>query len=419
MGYYGYESYRLPAYGGSCGCSSDGEYDPRPAEVDDEPYAAGASATFSKSAVIFEDGYWNTPTNWVERQSTQTELHCVAHGGPNGGHVRFEIVGENKLERVSGHVLPVEQDVSSGKKLDFTIVYKGQLPSTNAEDIVVTTTFTENVVGATPSSSQSKLTSVKVELTPIDLPPENQSPHRHILGIAEKVNYCFYPNVSGPALHDGTEGDMLLQIDDVGRCFYAPWTGGVYSVSIVMADASHDTFINVVEPSVECRNVRRNDEIPSVCGEAGWIGMKFDLYLQPRTVSFEWILMEEIPVSEECAIPASGYFAVTNILPSVHNSDAGAGEWSQPRLSDGSWTHDKAQMPHGCPPAYGPEAWPPGRLTWDIPIGWGDALHTLKGRIRPNPTQQVYEMQCDGTLSVSKFGHVIERQTNNCVRLDW
>ena len=311
------------------------------------------------------------------------------------------------------------QDVSPGKKLDFTITYKGQLPSSEAEDIVVTTTFTENVAGATPSSSQSKLTSVKVELTPLDLPPENQSPHRHILGIAEKVNYCFFPNVSGPALHDGTEGDMLLQIDDVGRCFYAPWTGGVYSVSIVMADASHDTFINVVEPSVECRNVRRNDEIPSVCGEAGWIGMKFDLYLQPRTVSFEWILMEEIPVSEECAIPASGYFAVTNILPSVHNSDAGAGEWSQPRLSDGSWTHDKAQMPHGCPPAYGPEAWPPGRLTWDIPIGWGDALHTLKGRIRPNPTQQVYEIQCDGTLSVSKFGHVIERQTNNCVRLDW
>ena len=417
-GYYGYEGYSLPAYGGWCGCS--GAYDPSPEQGDDDgPYAAGASASFSKSAVIFEDGYWNTPGNWVERQSTQSELHCVAHGGPNGGHVRFEISGENKLERVSGHLLPVEQDVLPGKKLDFTIVYKGLLPSTSAEDIVVTTTFTENAAGATPVSSQAKLTSVKVELTPIDLPPENQSPHRHILGIAEKVNYRFFPNVSGPVLHDGTEGDMLLQIDDVSSCFYAPWTGGVYSVSIMMADVNYDTFIDVVEPSVECRNVRRNDEIPSVYGEAGWIGMKFDLYLQPRTVSFEWILMEEIPVSEECAIPASGYFSITNILPAVHNSDAGAGEWSQPRLSDGSWTHDKAQMPHGCPPADGPEAWPPGRLTWDIPIGWGDALHTLKGRIRPNPTHQVYEIQSDGTLSVSKFGHVIERQTNNCVRIDW
>ena len=30
---------------------------------DDGPYVGGASATFSKSAVIFEDGYWNTPGN--------------------------------------------------------------------------------------------------------------------------------------------------------------------------------------------------------------------------------------------------------------------------------------------------------------------------------------------------------------------
>lgn len=64
-----------------------------------------------------------------------TELHCVAHGGPNGGHVRFEVsAGAGKLERVSGRVLPVEQDVEAGKKLDFTVGYKGQLPSGEAND---------------------------------------------------------------------------------------------------------------------------------------------------------------------------------------------------------------------------------------------------------------------------------------------
>ena len=63
-----------------------------------------------------------------------TKLHCVAHGGPNGGHVRFEIIGAEKLERLSGNVLPVEQDVSPGNKLDFTIVYTGQLPSGEAND---------------------------------------------------------------------------------------------------------------------------------------------------------------------------------------------------------------------------------------------------------------------------------------------
>ena len=67
-----------------------------------EAVSMRSGASFSKSAVIFEDRYENTPGVWVERQSTQTELHCVAHGGPNGGHVRLEIVGEEKLQRVSG-----------------------------------------------------------------------------------------------------------------------------------------------------------------------------------------------------------------------------------------------------------------------------------------------------------------------------
>ena len=41
---------------------------------------AGTSATFSKSAVTFEDRYENMPGVWGERQSTKAELNCVAHG---------------------------------------------------------------------------------------------------------------------------------------------------------------------------------------------------------------------------------------------------------------------------------------------------------------------------------------------------
>ena len=148
IGYYGYAGYSLPAYGGWCGCA--GAYDPSPEQGDDDgPYGAGASATFSKSAVIFEDGYWNTPTNWVERQSTQTELHCVAHGGPNGGHVRFEIVGEDKLGRVSGISLPFEGDVGAGKKIDFKIEYNGKLPSGSANDMPLRMETASIVTGQT------------------------------------------------------------------------------------------------------------------------------------------------------------------------------------------------------------------------------------------------------------------------------
>ena len=95
----------------------------------DGPYAGGASATFSKDAVIFEDGYWNTPTNWVGRHSTTTELHCVAHGGPYGGHVRFDVSGAARLNPLSGPSIPFERDVSAGKRVEFSVVYEGAAPS--------------------------------------------------------------------------------------------------------------------------------------------------------------------------------------------------------------------------------------------------------------------------------------------------
>ena len=48
------------------------------------PLAASVSASFSKSAVIFENAYENMPGQWVGKNSTRTRLNIVADGGPNG-----------------------------------------------------------------------------------------------------------------------------------------------------------------------------------------------------------------------------------------------------------------------------------------------------------------------------------------------
>ena len=118
-------------------------------------------------------------------------------GGPNGGRVRFEISsGAGKIGRVSGRVLPVEQDIGPGMRLDFTTVYEGKLPSASANDIVVTTTFTENTEDAEPASSQARLTSVKVTLESTSFSLDN-CPNRHIRGIGESVNCKWTPSVSG------------------------------------------------------------------------------------------------------------------------------------------------------------------------------------------------------------------------------
>ena len=92
----------------------------------------------------------------------------------------------------------------------------------------------------------------------------------------------------------------------------------------------------------------------AVAREAGWVGMVLLLYLEPSTVSFEWI-MKEIPVpsSEAIALLNGDYFAVkANVLPCTHDSAAGAGKWVIPQLfNDGShWMGDRARIPYSCPP---------------------------------------------------------------------
>ena len=403
-GYYGYEGFMLPVCGGYCGCSSDGEFDERPSEEDDDgPYAAGATATFSKSAVIFEDGYWNSPTNWVERQSTQTELHCVAHGGPNGGHVRFEILGEDKLERVSGHVLPVEQDVSPGKKLDFTIVYKGQLPSSAAEDIIVTTTFTENVPNATQEQDEEKLTSVKflTVSTNFSLDPY---PYRHNRGIGETFCCEFEPSVAGTSIL-AQNGAVCTAIYSDQSDISCPYYPASKIVKMQVSDATYEPNIFVLMPTgVEARKPHELSYSVPV-NSPGGAGFQMDLHILPDTVSFQALEFWERALETFESSTIEGYF--TNWAFRCvwyHNTNMSAGVWH--RIGDDNfWFTDNAQM--------GDELITPvcsGRLVWHIPIDW---------RSNSNPTiqytdfkcvDQQFEMTDTGRLTVSKYGYWAARE---------
>ena len=150
------------------------------------------------------------------------------------------------------------------------------------------------------------------------------------------------------------------------------------------------------------------------------VGMSLALYLLPSTVSFLNIWIEEIP--EYVAIPQTGYFAaVPGLLPATHDVNAGAGVWRQPVFRNGGnyWCDDAAQMPRVCPPLSGtnPSAWSEGTVRWMIPVGWGDG-EVVVGRIQPNPTDQIYHMREDGTLSISKYTHLIMRSVDGRVWLD-
>ena len=413
-GYYGYEGYSLPACGGWCGCS--GAYDPSPEQGDDDgPYAAGASATFSKSAVIFEDRYENAPGVWVERQSSQTELHCVAHGGPNGGHVRFEIAGENKLERVSGHLLPVEQEVLPGKKLDFTIVYKGQLPSTDAEDIVVTTTFTENAEGATPVSSQSKITSVKVELEAMQTAPAFTNSTRHTYGVNERIKLNSSPLLNLIAWYSSRGSTAFASTTAGKRSIYlCPLTNDeIADLSVAFADVTYTFSITVVEPqNVICRNPYIYD-LHFPVGTPGGAGMRMPTFVIPESVSFSEIDMQEVP-SETGS--HTGYFNRLSDMPFwYHTVSMGAGEWIAINASN-SFGVDVVTQNY-----YLDADWCAGEKVWFIPIGWrarGSTGPVVKEMQHDFSHDQVFVLTTNGTMQIEKYDMEVHRTIDDHIYLN-
>ena len=73
---------------------------------------------------------------------------------------------------------------------EYHLGYSGRLPSGGADDIVVRGTFVENNAepGAAPLASESKLTSVRVELEAVYVAPENASQEPTVSDLIATVN---------------------------------------------------------------------------------------------------------------------------------------------------------------------------------------------------------------------------------------
>ena len=65
-----------------------------------------------------------------------------------------------------------------------------------------------------------------------------------------------------------------------------------------------------------------------------------------------------------------------------------------------------------------PQPWISGWKEWHIPVGWGDVYGEIMGRMRPDPTDQVYEMESNGTLTIRKYNHSVRRAIDGRTWLD-
>ena len=401
---FNYEGYSLSFGGVECDCAPH-----IPEEEDDGPYAASASVSFSKSAVIFEDEYMNTPTETVPRRSTSTTLTCTAHGGPNGGRAIFTLANAEKLIRKSGVDLPIEIDVAAGHKVSFNIVYEGVEASGAEGDIVATAQFVDNKNGEL-ELVVDRITIIKIYLYTAVEAFGNRSRERHEYGVAEWVNYRHYP-VDAKVEWMVYNGFVLLSDKKILECPLNVTQGGI---NVSFNDVVYEPIISVCEPSgIVCSGAIMVD-CNTAKGVAGHFGMTlYDLFLTPRTVSFGRLYIEEIPSDNGSRF---GYFLSSFFdNKSSHGYSAGAGIWRSVLPDNTIFTVDNVTFGSAPPP------WNEGGMVWPIPMGWHTnnvPLGTPPIKEIPCSVSAVYTIMGSGKGIVSKLGHWVSRDTNDVIVVD-
>ena len=240
-GYYGYEAYRLPAIGGSCGCSPHGENE---GGGDDDGDSPGVSVSFSHKVLFYEDAYTNSTGVAVAKSiSTNVLITCAVYGGQYGGVASFSTFGLERLSHVGGDMIPdSDVDIQREQTMTWTAIYEPEAKSSSVDDISVEVTFSEMVSGNDISDSDA-LTVIKIEITPEE--EKTGCVHRHIVGVREVVRCKARPDVG-----QWTESGAGALIDNRGDVQYiCPLLAGGCGIEYTFRDESYQVPLAVIEPS--------------------------------------------------------------------------------------------------------------------------------------------------------------------------
>ena len=235
--------------------------------------------------------------------------------------------------------------------------------------------------------------------------------NRHIYGICEEVQIAWEPakiNIGWNSLvygiwTDNGVGWRFLQCHD---------SSAQMTMTASYKDVSYDVFLSCLEPSsivssvlpvfLEKMNLRQ--------GEAGDVGMDLIFTVCPTTVSFN-----KVQFREKASMNGNhtGYFGMSGWQNFWYHTPAhGADEIVE--LNEDNDGSDVAYIGL-CPPP-----WSAGLMTWEIPAVWQPPLDSGSSKPAVQFAQYLQQFQIDanGTVVVSKFGHVAERGTNTVKKID-
>ncbi|MGD0743785.1 MAG: hypothetical protein ABSA45_01385 [Verrucomicrobiota bacterium] len=245
----------------------------------------------------------------------------------------------------------------------------------------------------------------KCVLTNVCYSPIPVNRDRTDLGVGEEVSLYFIPPVANTTITWNTTAGGLDTTTGSSVVFTAPSNAASATVIAKIKGADCSIDFNVLEPSGINATIRgspdRYDPLPAVGA-----GMYMDVVLQPATVSFYRLEMEE---PGEPTTGITGYYV--NHPPPSHSGN-GADVWHPV---------DYNNLTKGPPIDFFDHAyasvnnWPSGQwgsYTWPIHPLWrvaGDIAHTnaLSGW-----TSQIHTLAADGTMTVEKLGHHVTRHIN-------
>lgn len=417
--------YRM-SYGGiDCGCShGEGEADDPssdPDAPDVSPSGPAVSVSFSKSAIIFEDAYTNSPGVVVDRRSTDTELTCEVYGGTNGGNYAFSIYNGERLLRKSGSYLPRSGTVAAGETFRIKIMYEAKAASGGVGDIIARGTFTEKGTGRELPLSEANLTAIKLSLLVDVDAPSDFCHNRHTYGVREKVFCVASPNLP---ICLTASNDATLESATSFRC---PIHAAANPMQISYGTAVYTPQITVIEPN----DVGASDVDYVLFGVPAWsaggIGLKMSFVVKPLTVAFNGISIQEIP----CSIGVqTGYFDNDYFHDERSHSVAnGAGIWVDVGIGNLADGHDIAALSQPLPrmtPAgqitddvsYG---WIDGVNVWSVPFGWNVSGTTGTASpysgFAPGKTQ-IFVVDSLGNTQVHKLDNSVRRNINGDIYLN-
>ena len=413
-GSYWYEGYVLPFVSSAkCPCSggSEGGGDPGSGQEPESNHETSIDIVAVQPAVIFEDEYRNDGQTLVPRRSSFCEIRCTYDVVGDGTLTFAAQSGGDKIVLHEGSPqgavvsMPKTWNLTDGSTGAISFFAEGVLESLSLNDVVMALSFAPS--GGEPVSKTASVTSVRLESNSTAQSPEFST--RHIYGSLEDLLITWYP-IPVPITWSVSGGGNWKSIEVDRRTLTMPPKSGSVTISASVGGATFQMPFNVVEPEAIIATFM-NPMAGNVENVAGDIGMELLFTLYPTNVSFANLRVREIPTQEGDHIGYFDLFGPTNWW--YHTESNGAGNWINV-LDNNVYAVDRAFIPE-CPPP-----WINGTLTWIIPNEWQaqSQYPQVQGTNVFFTCEQIFTINEEGTVSVSKLGHTITRMTNNVVTID-